>query len=204
VYHTINHFCTVDLSSHYIDATKDRLYCDAAGSVRRRSTQATMVTVFETLTRLLAPILVFTAEEAWGYYRPESSVHLELFPEVAPLDEELLKRYEKLFALRGHIAQALEQAQRDGLISNLLEAHVFVTTKDADILKSTATPEALAEVEELFILSHLEVLEGPEQIRVEKQNAQKCERCWRHRDDVGQHVDHPTLCGRCASVVTQR
>lgn len=202
VYHTINQFCTVDLSSHYIDATKDRLYCDAPNSARRRSTQATMARVFETLTRLMAPILVFTCEEAWGYYRPGSSVHLELFPETAPVDEELLERYEKLFALRGHISQALEKAQRDGLLANPLEARVFVTTQDLQILKSVATPEALAEVEELFILSHLEVKEGPEDIRIEKQVAEKCERCWRHREDVGHHEVHPTLCGRCQDVVS--
>jgi isoleucyl-tRNA synthetase len=202
VYHTINHFCTVDLSSHYIDATKDRLYCDGLNSLRRRSTQATMATIFEMLVRLLAPILVFTCEEAWGHYRPGNSVHLELFPEVTPVDQELLTRYEKLFALRGQIAQAVEKAQRDNLISNPLEASVFVTTKETDILKSIATPESLAEVEELFILSHLAIQEGSEEIRIEKQTAQKCERCWRHREDVGQYAEHPTLCGRCVSVVT--
>ncbi|MCF7730023.1 MAG: class I tRNA ligase family protein, partial [Chthoniobacterales bacterium] len=204
VFHTINQFCTVDLSSHYIDATKDRLYCDSPNSNRRRSTQATMAHIFETLTRLLAPILVFTAEEAWGYYRPESSIHLEYFPEAAPVDEKLLKRYEKLFLLRGQVAQALEKAQNDHLISNPLEAKVIVTTEDTLILQSTETSAGLSEVEELFILSHLEVVHGPEMIRIEKTTTQKCERCWRHRNDVGDHHEHPTLCGRCATVMVGR
>ncbi len=201
VYHTINQFCTVDLSSHYIDATKDRLYCDAVTSPRRRSTQATMARIFETLVKLLAPILVFTAEEAWSYFRPETSIHCELFPETAPVAQSLLQRYEKLFALRGQISQALEQAQRDGVISNPLEAVVRVTTTDGAILAAVATPQSLAEVEELFILSHLEISEGAENIVIEKEAAEKCERCWRHREDVGSHADHPALCGRCASVV---
>jgi isoleucyl-tRNA synthetase len=204
VFHTINQFCTVDLSSHYIDATKDRLYCDSPNSNRRRSTQATMAHIFETLTRLLAPILVFTAEEAWGYYRPGSSIHVEYFPEVVEVDEELLKRYEKLFLLRGQVAQALEKAQNDHLISNPLEAKVIVTTEDTLILQSTGTSAGLSEAEELFILSYLEVVQGPEMIRIEKTTTQKCERCWRHRNDVGNHHEHPTLCGRCSTVMSER
>lgn len=202
VYHTINQFCTVDLSNHYIDATKDRLYCDAPHSPRRRSTQATMAYIFETLVRLLAPILVFTAEEAWQHYRPETSIHLELFPPAAMVDEELLERYEKLFALRAHISQALEKAQRDGMISNPLEARVLVTTQDADILKSIASTTALSKFEELFILSHLEITEGKESICIEKQASPKCERCWRHRYDVGTHQEYPTLCGRCSEAIS--
>ncbi len=201
VYHAINQFCTVDLSSHYVDVTKDRLYCDAVNASRRRATQATMARVFETITKLLAPILVFTTEEAWSYYRPNSSIHLELLPEARELDEALLQRYDKLLALRGKIAQALEKAQRDGVIANPLEAFVKVMTKDAEILKAAATPQALAEVEEFFILSHLQIEEGEEKIDVALEAAEKCERCWRHRADVGSHAEHPTLCGRCADVV---
>ena len=201
VTHAINQFCTVDLSSHYVDVTKDRLYCDAANAPRRRTTQATMARIFETITKLLAPILVFTTEEAWDYYRPGSSVHLELLPEARELDAALLQRYEKLLELRSQIAQALEKAQRDEVIANPLEAFVKVTTKDPEILKATATPEALAEVEEFFILSHLAIEEGEEKITISLEAAEKCERCWRHRTDVGSHVEHPTLCGRCASTV---
>ncbi|MBX9577392.1 MAG: isoleucine--tRNA ligase [Chthoniobacterales bacterium] len=201
VTHAINQFCTVDLSSHYVDVTKDRLYCDAANAPRRRATQATMARIFETITKLLAPILVFTTEEAWNYYRPGSSIHLELLPEARELNAALLRRYEKLLELRSQIAQALEKAQRDEVIANPLEAFVKVTTKDPEILKATAIPQALAEIEEFFILSHLELEEGEEQITISLEAAEKCERCWRHRADVGSHAEHPTLCGRCASTV---
>ncbi len=201
VTHAINQFCTVDLSSHYVDVTKDRLYCDAANAPRRRATQATMARIFETITKLLAPILVFTTEEAWNYYRPGSSIHLELLPEARELDAALLQRYEKLLVLRGQIAQALEKAQREEVIANPLEAFVKVATKDSEILKAAAAPQGLAEIEEFFILSHFEVEEGEEKITISLEVSEKCERCWRHRVDVGSHVEHPTLCGRCASVV---
>lgn len=201
VYHAITQFCTVDLSSHYIDVTKDRLYCDGPTSQRRCATQATMARIFETIVRLLAPILVFTSEEAWSYFRPGRSIHLELFPEAGVVNTNLLEHYEKLFALRGQISQALEQAQREGVITNPLEAVVRVATSDHDLLKSSATPEQLAEIEELFILSKLEIIEGPEKIFIEKNASEKCERCWRHREDVGSHPHHTTLCGRCAKVI---
>ncbi|MBU6179428.1 MAG: class I tRNA ligase family protein, partial [Verrucomicrobia bacterium] len=81
VFNTLNQFCTVDLSALYIDITKDRLYCDAAASPRRRATQTAMHRVFEALVKLLAPVLSFTADEAWEHAGKTESVHLELFPE---------------------------------------------------------------------------------------------------------------------------
>ena len=122
-------------------------------------------------------------------------------PEARELDAALLQRYEKLLELRGQIAQALEKAQRDEVIANPLEAFVKVTTKDPEILKVAVTSQMLAEIEEFFILSHFEIEEGEGKITVSLEAAEKCERCWRHRADVGSHVEHPTLCGRCASVV---
>src|SRR6202011_4568938 len=82
VYHTLNQFCAVDLSSLYIDITKDRMYCDAPDSPRRRATQATMHKIFGALCQLLAPVLAFTADEAWGYSNTGASVHLEQFPKT--------------------------------------------------------------------------------------------------------------------------
>ena len=204
VYHTINQFCTVELSSLYVDITKDRLYCDGENSARRRCTQATMARVFETLVRLLAPILVFTTEEAWSHYRPGNSVHLELFPEAVAVDEKLMAQYEKIFALRGQVSQALEKAQRDGVIANPLEARVTVTTNDQELLQAASSPTALAEIEEIFILSHLEIISGAENILITKNDHAKCERCWRHREDVGKNEEHPTLCGRCLAAVGQQ
>jgi isoleucyl-tRNA synthetase len=199
-YQAITQFCAVELSSIYVDVTKDRLYCDSANSGRRRATQAVMAKVFADLVRLLAPILAFTAEEAWGHFRPGSSVHLELFPEEKDPDQAILARFEALQALRADVAQALEKAQRDGVIAKPLEATVSVTTEDPLVLESVAG--GLAEIEEFLILSNLSIVMGPKNIVIGKTESAKCERCWRHRDEVGSHPEHPTLCGRCVEAVS--
>lgn len=200
VYQAITQFCAVELSSIYVDVTKDRLYCDPENSSRRRATQSVMAKVFEDLVRLLAPILAFTTEEAWGHYKLGTSVHLELFPEEKTPDQEVLNRFEALQTLRGDVSQALEKAQRDGLIGKPLEATVYVTTDDQLIL-SAAEGEGIAEIEEFLILSNLSIAKGAKGVTVGRTEAPKCERCWRHRDEVGSHAEHPTLCGRCTEAV---
>ena len=199
-YQAITQFCAVELSSIYVDVTKDRLYCDSGNSSRRRATQAVMAKVFEDLVQLLAPILAFTAEEAWGHFRPGSSVHLELFPTEKTPDQEILSRFEALQSLRADVAQALEKAQRDGVIAKPLEATVAVTTDDPVIL-AAAEGGGLAEIEEFLILSNLSIAKGAKDVVIGKTEAAKCERCWRHRDEVGSHAEHPTLCGRCVEAL---
>lgn len=199
-YQAITQFCAVELSSIYVDVTKDRLYCDSGDSSRRRATQAVMAKVFGDLVRLLAPILAFTAEEAWGHFRAEGSVHLELFPEELNPDQEILALFEALQSLRTDVAQALEKAQRDGLIGKPLEATVTVTTDDPLILKVVESG-GIPEIEEFLILSHLSISKGEKGIVIGKSYAEKCERCWRHREEVGSHEEHPTLCGRCVDAV---
>ena len=199
VYQAVNQFCAVELSSIYVDVTKDRLYCDPTLSPRRRATQATMAKVFGDLVRLLAPILVFTADEAWGHQNPGSSVHLELFPEEKTPDAEILARFEVLQDLRNEVAQVLEKAQRDGIVAKALEASVLVSTEEPALL--AAAMEAGAEIEEFLILSNLTIVQGARGISVTKTESEKCERCWRHRPEVGSHAEHPTLCGRCVDAV---
>ncbi|MBV9391257.1 MAG: isoleucine--tRNA ligase, partial [Verrucomicrobia bacterium] len=134
VYHTINQFCSVDLSSLYIDITKDRLYCDAPASSRRRSTQTVMYRTFDTLVRLLAPILVYTAEEAWTHFGRQESVHLKIFPTPDPelLDPGALKDAEALLAARAIVAQQIEIARQNKLIGNALEARVELSLPEDD------------------------------------------------------------------------
>lgn len=201
VYQSVTQFCAVELSSIYVDVTKDRLYCDPANAPRRRATQAVMARVFSDLVRLLAPILAFTAEEAWGHYRPNTSVHLELFPEAAEPDQAILARFEALLSLRAEVSQALEKAQREGLIGKPLDASVLVTTEDPLVLE-LAAGGGIAEIEEFLILSNLSISKGTKGIVIGKTESGKCERCWRHRDEVGSHAEHPTLCGRCTEAVS--
>ena len=199
VYHTLNQFCAVDLSSLYVDITKDRMYCDAADSPRRRATQAAMREIFDALCRLLAPILAFTAEEAWGYLGAAGSVHLQLFPEPRASARDTLVRseVERLLALRGVIGQAIEKARQEKLIGNALEAEV---TLHCDARMTTAFPRE--ELEEFFILSDLKLVTAEEPTATVARTAYaKCGRCWRHRAAVGTIEAHPDLCERCAEVV---
>jgi len=199
VYHTLNQFCAVDLSSLYIDITKDRMYCDPAAAGRRRATQQAMHRIFDALCRLLAPILVFTAEEAWGYLGRSSSVHIETFPEEAAefRNPQAHEQIMQLQTLRGVIGQAIERARQEKLIGNALEAAVTLTCDEATI---AAVPKE--ELEEFFILSDLTLQPGKEPAASISRTAyQKCARCWRHRPAVGKSSAHPDLCDRCESVV---
>ncbi len=198
VYHTLNQFCAVDLSSLYVDITKDRMYCDAAGSSRRRATQSAMREIFTTLCQLLAPILAFTAEEAWGYSLAGQSVHLQEFPRSQNRGNGSSGQVAELLKLRAVIGQAIEKARQEKLIGNALEAAV--------VLKSNSDVTAKidkAELEEFFILSDLTIEQAKEaSATVTKTRYAKCARCWRHREYVGKSREHPELCDRCEAVVT--
>src|SRR5437899_5162497 len=212
VSHTLNQFCAVDLSSLYIDITKDRMYCDAPDSPRRRATQFAMHKIFDALCRLLAPVLVFTAEEAWAHAvasfseagarsatAATTSVHLQFFPEIGDgvHDASVDQQIEQLLRLRGVIGQALEKARQEKLIGNSLEARVILKC-DRKVIDSVSKEE----LDEFFILSDLIIEDATEASAiVEKTPYAKCARCWRHRESVGQSSAHPDLCDRCESVV---
>ena len=200
VYHILNQFCAVDLSSLYIDITKDRMYCDAADSPHRRVTQTVMREIFDALCRLLAPILVFTAEEAWGHSiaAHRDSVHLQEFPQPQDRYDKANAQVTELLRLRGIIAQAIERARQEKLIGNTLEARV-VLHSDSDVTEKIAQEE----LEEFFIVSDLAIHKAKEaSASVTKTPYVKCARCWRHRSTVGTSKAHPDLCDRCESVIT--
>jgi isoleucyl-tRNA synthetase len=202
VYHILNQFCAVDLSSLYVDITKDRMYCDAPDSPRRRTTQAAMHRIFDALCRLLAPILVFTAEEAWGYLGGLDSVHVRTFPEESRdfQNPEARERVAHLLSLRSLIGQAVERARQEKLIGNALEAAVTLICDGTTI---ASVPKE--ELEEFFILSDLTLEPGKEpSASISKTAHQKCARCWRHRPAVGKSAAHPELCDRCEAVVEKR
>jgi isoleucyl-tRNA synthetase len=199
VYHTLNQFCAVDLSSLYIDITKDRMYCDALDSPRRRATQMVMHEIFDALCRLLAPILAFTAEEAWRHLVPtrRDSIHLQEFPQAQDRHDKASAQVADLLRLRGVIGQAIERARQEKLIGNTLEARV-VLHSDSDVTQKLDQEE----LEEFFILSDLTIHQAKEaSASVTKTTYAKCARCWRHRPTVGASTAHPDLCDRCESVV---
>jgi isoleucyl-tRNA synthetase len=203
VYHAINQFCAVDLSSLYIDVTKDRMYCDGAQSPRRRATQSAMHEIFDTLVRLVAPILAFTADEAWGYFGKTASVHLESFPDfyAGRVDQNAADDVEALLQVRSVVAQSIETARQQKLIGNTLEAHVELNLpKDHRVNQLP-----LADVEEFLILSDLQITntDAAPSATVTKTSYKRCERCWRHRPAVGTISDYSELCDRCAEVVAE-
>ena len=197
VYHTLNHFCAVDLSSLYVDITKDRMYCDAPDSPRRRATQMAMHKIFDALCRLLAPILVFTTGEAWRHLEAGGSIHLQEFPEPQERHDKASAQVTELLKLRGLVGQAIERARQEKLIGNALEAAV-VLHSDSDITEKIDKEEQ----EEFFIVSDLTIHQAKEaSASIAKTQYKKCARCWRHRPTVGASKTHPDLCDRCESVV---
>jgi isoleucyl-tRNA synthetase len=205
VYHALNHFCAVDLSSLYIDITKDRMYCDAPDSPRRRATQGAMLEIFRGLCQLLAPVLAFTAEEAWRHSGAEGSVHLEEFPlpgrtEPRPgfHNHDATAQVNELLKLRTVIGQAIEHARQNKIIGNSLESSV-VLCSDSGVIQTIAKEELL----EFFIIGDLTIEKAKEaRATVTKTPYKKCARCWRHRPAVGLSKGHPDLCDRCQAVVT--
>ncbi|HME88210.1 MAG TPA: isoleucine--tRNA ligase [Chthoniobacterales bacterium] len=196
VYHTLNQFCAVDLSSLYIDITKDRMYCDPADAGRRRATQAAMHEIFAALCQLLAPVAAFTAEEAWRH-SCDGSVHLEELPKIQDRSQEASEQVAELLKLRGVIGQAIEKARQEKLIGNSLEAAV-VLRSNSDVTSKISKEE----LEEFFILSDLTLEQAKEpSATVIKTSHQKCARCWRHRAYVGKSKTHPDLCDRCEKVI---
>jgi isoleucyl-tRNA synthetase len=202
VFETLNQFCTVDLSALYVDITKDRMYCDAANSPRRRAAQTVMARCFEAIARLLAPILVFTADEAWEFSGRTTSVHVETFPEVevSLRDEALEAKVEEWLKLRGLIyQQAIEPARQAKTIAKSLEGAVTLEISED---QRAALSSSLAELEEFFIVSELVLSSGAElKATVIRSGLKQCARCWRHQPTVGADAAHPDLCDRCAATV---
>jgi isoleucyl-tRNA synthetase len=201
---TLNTFMTMDLSAFYVDVTKDRMYTFAAESEERRAGQTAMYVIADGLTRLMAPILSFTADELWRYLpgAHEDSVHVALFPDAGELDamadRDLLDRWTRLTGLREQVLAEIEPLRKDKRIGSSLQAKVVlnVSADEMSFLKTYA-----AELPTLFIVSEVELREAaPGQARtvtIERAGGIKCERCWRYVADVSIDPASAGLCDRC-------
>ncbi len=204
VFTAINQFCTVDLSALYIDITKDRLYCDSTNSLRRNAALTVMHQITESLCLWLAPILVFTSDEAWGHLDNDDSVHLEAFKRANPshVFEGVAAAVEELLQVRSVIQQAIEKARQEKRIGSNLEATVEVTLPTEKFTNAVFNDQAT--LEEFFILSVLTIKREagvePSAVVVESPH-QKCGRCWKHLPSVG-HQKHADLCDRCEEAVS--
>jgi isoleucyl-tRNA synthetase len=201
-YHALNEYVNTDLSALYLDVLKDRLYTFAPNAPARRSAQTALWRIAEALTRLVAPILSFTAEEVWELLPKvegrEASVHLTLFPamsEIIPGSVKALEEdWEQLLATRAQVLARLEGLRAAKIIGKSLEAIVTLPTQAAHLAKyASALPE-------LFNVSEVEFSET-EEIAVRASDQPKCERCWRYVPDVGTSTSYPTVCQRCAEAL---
>lgn len=214
-YHETRRFCNVELSAFYLDVLKDRLYASAPDELARRSAQTVLLELSSVLTRLLAPILVHTAEEVWQRLplpNKPVSVHLTDFPTVREewLDKSLLERWERILEVREVVNRAVESAKNEKRIPNPQSAKVVVHAPEGlyALLSQYPTPPTpdnlLARV---FGVSQAEVVPANGdtiQVVVEPAPGNKCARCWLVLPEVGTLSDYPDLCKRCAQVVASR
>ena len=195
VYPEIHAFCSADLSAFYFDVRKDALYCDGVGSLRRRAARTVLDHLHRCLVAWLAPVLCFTAEEAWLARFPseDGSVHLELFPEVPAgwRDEGLAARFAEIRAVRGGMTTALEEARAAKVIGASLQAALVVPEAALGVLDAAGWAE-------VAIVSDVR---GGAALGVERAAGEKCVRCWRVLPEVGGRM--AGLCLRCTGVVEE-
>ncbi len=217
IYHAVHNYCVVDLSNFYLDICKDRLYVEAADSASRRAAQTTIYKILVALTKLLAPILSFTADEIWRFlpktseYSNVKSVMLTDMPEKTDIcvNDEFLNKFETIHALRDEVKKALEIARADKVIGSSLESKITLFTKDAGL--NAFISENIDSLAEIFITSAVELVADGKgayvaedidlSVNVEKADGEKCERCWSFSKTVGEDSDHPTLCKRCRNII---
>ncbi|MDY3957823.1 MAG: isoleucine--tRNA ligase [Allisonella histaminiformans] len=219
MYHAVHNFCTVDLSATYLDILKDRLYTETADSRLRRSAQTAMYEILDSLVRIMAPFICFTAEEVWqampAVEGKEASVHLADWPAMKPqyLDSALDEKWSARLALRSDVMKALENARAAKIIGHPLDADVTIYAEGDAYETLKAMGDFLSD---FFIVSNVELVNDTSAapadaltnedgvcVSVAPSTRQKCERCWKHLDSVGSNPDHPDVCARCARVLDE-
>ena len=207
-YHDINQFCVVDMSSFYLDIIKDRLYTSKKDSVERRAAQTTMYIILDSLVKILAPMISFTAEEIWKamkHTKEETveSVMLTNYPEPNDMydNKELTEKWNKIIKLKDIVAKELENARAEKKIGNSLNAKITIYAEGEQY---KFIKENLELLQTVFIVSALEVEENARKdevklgVKVEQAPGEKCERCWMYSETVGEDKEHPTICHRCS------
>ncbi len=218
VFHSAYNFCSVDMSSFYLDVLKDTLYTMGSASKKRRSAQSAIYEICETLIKVLAPVLAFTAEEAWDYLPDvegrEKSVHLSKMPDFnnAYIELETKGEWEQLLAVRQEVTKAIEEARAAKIVGGSLQAKVLLSPPEelANLLASYKEMlPAIFIVSQVKICNLVEIGDNPWKspvlsglsIGIVHAEGLKCARCWNFKDDVGDDKDHQELCGRCVEVI---
>jgi len=216
VFHSIYNFCVINMSSFYLDVLKDRLYTFKSDSPERKTTQWVLYKILNALTKMMAPVLSFTAEEIWHFIpgKTEESVFLSDFPVVEPefIDKGLEEKWEGLLKIRNEVNKALEIKRREKFIGNSLEAKVtlYVNETNYKVLE-----DYKIFLQTLFIVSSVEIFKDKKpsgeaykspvidglELLIEKAEGKKCSRCWNWSISAGKYKDHPELCERCYEVI---
>ena len=216
-FHKIHNFCVVDMSNFYLDVLKDRLYVEKADSATRRAAQTTIYLVLNALTRMLTPILAFTAEEIWSYLphldgENADAALLNDMPTAIEIacDEAFMAKWDRIHAIREDAKKALEIARTAKTIGGSLDAQVTLTC-DGDLLEFVQSVSDILPA--ILIVSAVKVESGTAaaddfkgdveglSVRVAHADHEKCSRCWMYSETVGQDAEHPDLCARCAAVL---
>ncbi len=206
----IFNFCSSDLSSFYLDISKDVLYCEAKDSIRRKQTQTVLYKVGETLLRILNPILPFTMDE-FNKNLPGVRVKNVQYLDYPSFKEEddssLLEEYENMLRLRSDVLKALEESRNLKVIGSAQEAFVSIAIKDSKV-KEVASKFSLEELANLFVVSEVELKETNEQkeyevskVEVKHHEGKFCERCWNYSRLAIMQDDGTYLCPRCQKVI---
>ena len=219
LFQDIHYFAGVDMSAFYLDIIKDRLYTEGTNSIERRSAQTVMTEILVTLTKMIAPILSFTAEEIWETLPEvlkdrESVLLTDWYKENDEyLNPEIENKWVEIIKVRKEANKSLEKARqgKDRIIGNSLDAKVMLHSTDAEIQKFLV--ENREKLELALIVSEVEIVENIDEtftkgeeatdlyIKVLHAEGEKCERCWKYSKELGKDPKHPTLCPRCASVL---
>jgi isoleucyl-tRNA synthetase len=209
VYHAVNEFAIVDLSSFYLDVLKDRMYTFAPTSHERRSAQTVLWKITEALVRLVAPILSFTADEVWDYLPAvegrEPSVHLAQFPAPTEVFSEdpgpLVEEWTQLFTMRDEAMRVLEEARQAKRIGKGLEAELQITASGDQL---ALLQRHAAGLKEILNVSLVSILEGPEpRISALPASGHKCARCWNFMPEVSAYGIWQNVCTRCQSALKE-
>jgi isoleucyl-tRNA synthetase len=194
-------YCSEDLGGFYLDVLKDRLYTAGHDSRARRSAQTALALIRDALLKLLAPILSFTAEEAWRVVHPEdTTIFVRVFAGALPAFHDaaaLAEKWQRILAVRAAVLKELEDVRQTGAIGSPLQAEVGIVAPAEDAAALASLGDDLRFV---LITSAATVASGDAlAIAVRPSASPKCERCWHYRADVGSDRAHPTLCARCVA-----
>ncbi len=207
VFTLIYNFCSVEMSSIYMDVLKDRMYCDGRESLSRRSGQTAMFAILDALVRLMAPVLAHTAEEAWAAMpfksMPDASVHTAMLPDTKQMKDWTIDEpaWDKIMTLRDEALKAMEELRKGQIIASNQEASVRIIT-DSDEWIAAVQSIGVETFAALCIASEVKIEKGPAfSITAEKCEFAKCQRCWYFRPTVGKDSRFDDLCTRCADVV---